>query len=85
MAPLRIYTRCRCEDCQAAKEFLEVRGLAFEKIHVERPSEAVLFVEKANQGKRRTPTFEIEGRTFHCLPFSAGKLEANRKVTGALH
>jgi len=59
--------------------------LAFGEIDIERRPEAVLFVEKANQGKRRTPTFEIEGRTFHCLPFSAEKLEANIKFTGAMH
>ena len=80
---LRIYTRNWCEDSQAAMQYLRGRGLAFEEIDIERQPEAVRFVEKANDGKRRTPTFEVAGRTFHCSPFSAEKLNAELGLSDA--
>jgi mycoredoxin len=72
--PIRIYTRSWCEDSQAAKEFLQRLHLAFEEVDIEKQPEAVKFVEGVNQGKRRTPTFEVGGRTFHCSPFDEQKL-----------
>ena len=69
MKPFRIYTRSWCEDSHAAKEFLTGRGLVFEEIDIELHPEAVPFVEGANGGKRRTPTFEVAGRVFHASPF----------------
>jgi mycoredoxin len=76
MKSLKIYTRNWCEDSQAAKEFLAARGVAFEEIDIELHPEAVPLVERANGGKRRTPTFEVAGRTFHASPFRAGILVA---------
>jgi len=29
---------------------------------------------RANRGRRRVPTFEIDGRTFHCSPYDPNKL-----------
>lgn len=57
-------------------EYLRARGVAFEEIDIELHPEAVSFVEKANDGKRLTPTFEFAGRTFHASPFRAEKLKA---------
>lgn len=74
MAPIRIYTRSWCEDSQAAKEFLRKLHLAFEEVDIEKEPEAARFVEAANGGKRRTPTFDVGGRTFHCSPFDEKKL-----------
>jgi len=76
MPPLRIYTRSWCEDSQAAMEYLRARAVAFEEIDIELHPEAIPFVERANDGKRRTPTFEFAGRTFHGSPFCADKLKA---------
>jgi len=76
MAILRIYTRSWCEDSQAAKGFLLAHGIAFKEIDLDLHPEAIPFVERANDGKRRTPTFEFAGRTFHGSPFCADKLKA---------
>ena len=71
---IRIYTRCWCEDSAAAKKFLEERHVPFEEIDIEKDSKAREFVMSVNAGKQRTPTFEIDGRTFHCSPFDERKL-----------
>ncbi len=74
MQRLRIYTRSWCEDSDQAKEFLKKHKIPFEEIDLEKKPEAVVFVKKVNDGKQRTPTFEVDGRTFHCSPFNAAKL-----------
>ncbi len=71
---LRVYTRNWCEDSDQAKEFLRQHRILFEEIDLDKNPEAVAFVKKVNEGKQRTPTFEVEGRTFHCSPFDAAKL-----------
>lgn len=76
---VRIYTRQWCEDSQAAKKFLEERGIPFEEIDIEANPEARQFVMSVNDGKQRTPTLEIGGRTFHCSPFDAQKLKDELK------
>lgn len=71
---IRIYTRCWCEDSAAAKKFLVERHVPFEEIDIEKDSKAREFVISVNAGKQRTPTVEIDGRTFHCSPFDERKL-----------
>ena len=48
--------------------------MPFEEIDIEKDSKAREFVISVNAGKQRTPTFEIDGRTFHCSPFDERKL-----------
>ena len=71
---VRIYTRCWCEDSQAAKQFLSERGIPFDEIDIEENPEACQFVMSVNDGKQRTPTFEVDGRAFHSSPFDAREL-----------
>ncbi len=71
---IRIYTRSWCEDSSAAKEFLKDRNLRFDEIDIEKNPEALEFVMRANEGKERTPTFDVGGRVFHCSPFDVQKL-----------
>jgi len=66
---IRMYTTMWCPDCYRAKSFLRSRGVAFEEIRIEDVEGAAEFVIAANHGKRRVPTFEVNGRTFHCSPF----------------
>jgi mycoredoxin len=73
-APIRIYTTAWCPDCRQAKKFLRAHDLAFEEIDIDDHPEAVDFVRRANDGKRRVPTFDVGGRVFHCSPFNAQKL-----------
>ncbi|HET9180345.1 MAG TPA: glutaredoxin domain-containing protein [Terriglobia bacterium] len=77
---IRIYTRCWCEDSAEAKKFLEQRHVPFEEIDIEKDPKACEFVMSVNEGKQRTPTFEIDGRTFHCSPFDERKLARELKL-----
>lgn len=54
--------------------FLKERGVPFEEINIEQNEGAAEFVIAANSGKRRVPTFDVDGRTFHCSPYDPQKL-----------
>ena len=71
---IRMYTTLWCPDCHRAKWFLNSRGLVFEEVRIEDSEDAADFVLRANEGKRRVPTFEVNGRTFHCSPYDPHKL-----------
>lgn len=73
-ATIRIYTTSWCSDCCRAKSFLKQRGIKFEEVNIEQTEGAAEFVISSNQGKRRVPTFEVNGRTFHCSPYDPRKL-----------
>jgi mycoredoxin len=71
---IRIYTTSWCPDCWQAKRFLEEHRLPFEELDIEKDLQAAAFVERTNHGKRKVPTFDVDGHTFSCSPFSAQKL-----------
>jgi mycoredoxin len=71
---IRMYTTKFCGDCYRAKWFLTERNVSFEEINIEKMPDAADFVLRANNGKRRVPTFEVDGRTFHCSPYDPDKL-----------
>lgn len=74
MPAIRMYMTTWCPDCRHAKRFLDERGIAYETINVdEQPEAAALIIEK-NNGKRKVPTFEVEGRWFSASPFDPDKL-----------
>jgi len=76
MANIRMYFAPWCHDCRAAKRFLDERGVIYEPVNIEEhPDAAELIVEK-NQGKRKVPTFEVDGRWFAVSPFDAELLTA---------
>jgi mycoredoxin len=72
---IRIYTTSWCPDCRQAKRFLEEHQLSYEEFDIEANLRAAKFVQRANQGKRKVPTFEVDGRIFCCSPFSAQELK----------
>lgn len=72
---IRIYTTDWCRDCRQAKRFLEENQLPYEEIDIEKNAEAAKFVRSANEGKRKVPTFDVDGRIFACSPFSAQSLK----------
>jgi len=72
---IRIYTTSWCPDCRHAKQFLEENKLPFEEIDIEEDLRAAKFVKVANQGKRKVPTFDVDGRVFACSPFDAQNLK----------
>jgi glutaredoxin len=71
---IRMYTRANCEDSSAARQFLREQGVHFEEVDVDESPEALAFVMSFNEGKQRTPTFDIDGDIFHCSPFDPQKL-----------
>ncbi len=68
--PIRMYTTSWCGDSFRAKSFLERHGIAFEEIDIEKHEDAVQTVVRANNGRRRTPTFEIEGQFYSNPPIT---------------
>ncbi|TAM84596.1 MAG: NrdH-redoxin [Acidobacteria bacterium] len=66
---IRMYTTEWCPDCWRAKQFLKRYGLEFEEINIEKVPDAAEFIMSVNGGRRKVPTFEMEGRTFNCSPF----------------
>lgn len=71
---IRMYTTHACSDSRRAKWFLSERQLPFEEINIELTPEAEESVLRANASRRRLPTFDVGGRTFHCSPFDPEKL-----------
>jgi mycoredoxin len=73
---IRMYTTSSCCDCRRAKSFLREHRLSFEEVNIEEVPGAADFVISVNQGKRKVPTFEVDGRTFHCSPYDPKKLSS---------
>lgn len=72
--PIRMYTTTWCGDCRRAKSFLRERGVTFEEINIETTPGAAELVMEKNQGRRKVPTFEVNGRYFDCSPFDPNRL-----------
>ena len=68
---IRIYTTSWCPDCRQAKRLLEEYQLPYEEVDIEADLRAAKFVKGVNNGKRKVPTFDVDGRIFSCSPFSA--------------
>jgi mycoredoxin len=71
---IRMYTTTSCGDCHRAKRFLRERQLSYEEIDIEADPVAADFVSLANDRKFKVPTFDVNGRTFHCSPYDPEKL-----------
>jgi mycoredoxin len=71
---IRMYATSWCPDCRRARKFLNERHLPFEEIDIEEHPEAAEFVQSVNSGKRKVPTFDVDGRVFHCSPYDAEKM-----------
>ena len=80
MSTLRMYSTSWCSDCWRAKLFLRERGIAFEEINVDEDPDAEELILRVNDGRRKVPTFETEGRYFACSPFDAEQLAEDLKV-----
>lgn len=73
---LKMYTTTWCGDCRNAKRFLKENNISYEEIDIEQHEGAAEYVLKANNGKRKVPTFEVDGRTFNLSPYDERKLRA---------
>ncbi|HZH32386.1 MAG TPA: glutaredoxin domain-containing protein [Pyrinomonadaceae bacterium] len=74
MANIKMYTTTWCSDCRRAKRFLDESGIAYEEINIEEQDGAAELVMRLNDGKRKVPTFEIDGRAFNLSPYDERKL-----------
>ena len=81
MAEIKMYTTPWCGDCRTAKRFLNGRGIAFEEIDIEQQEGAAEHVMQLNGGKRKVPTFEVDGRAFNLSPYDERKLRAELSLT----
>jgi mycoredoxin len=69
MAEITVYTTSWCCDCRRVKNFLKDRGLPFREVSVDESPGAEDLVMRVNNGRRKVPTIEIDGRFFSCSPF----------------
>ncbi|MDQ3755461.1 MAG: NrdH-redoxin [Acidobacteriota bacterium] len=74
MVQIKMYTTTWCGDCRNAKRFLNERGIAYEEINIEEHEGAAERVMQLNGGKRKVPTFEVDGRAFNLSPYDERKL-----------
>ena len=80
MALITIYTTSRCPDCRRTKAFLKERGVEYREINIEMDPSGEEIVIKANAGKRKVPTLEIDGRYFAASPFDAEQLASELNI-----
>jgi mycoredoxin len=74
MSTLKMYSTAWCPDCRRAKKFLNQNGIAFEIVDIDESPDAEDLVLSVNDGRRKVPTFEVDGRYFACSPFNAAQL-----------
>jgi mycoredoxin len=77
MKEVILYSTSWCCDCRRAKAFLRDRGVA---VNIDDAPEAEKIVLEANNGRRKVPTLEVEGRYFACSPFDPYKLADELKI-----
>ncbi len=75
-----MYSTTWCPDCRRAKLFLKERGIEFREVDIEKDPAAEEIVVNANDGRRKVPTLEFQGRYFACSPFDAEELAENLNI-----
>lgn len=80
MTEITIYSTCFCIDCRRVKQFLRERGVPFREVNIDQNPEAEDLVLRVNNGRRKVPTIEVEGRYFACSPFDPYKLAQEMNV-----
>ncbi len=77
-----MYTTSWCRDCRAAKKFLDERGIPYEEIDLEKDPAAAETVMRLNDGMRKVPTLDIEGRIVSGDRFDAARFEKDLSEAG---
>ena len=80
MDTIRVYGTRWCPDCRWTTQFLRERGIPFEEINVDEDPAAEDLVLRVNDGLRKVPTLEVDGRYFACSPFDPEQLAAELKI-----
>jgi len=74
MSKITMYSAQWCGDCRRAKRFLQERGVSFHEVNIDETPGAEGIVLKVNEGRRKIPTIEVDGRFFSCSPFDPYQL-----------
>jgi len=80
MAEITVYSTCWCGDCRRAKQFLRERKIPFREVNVDQSPEAEELILRVNNGLRKVPTIEVDGRYFACSPFDPHQLAEELKI-----
>jgi glutaredoxin len=80
MADVTIYGTTWCADCRRAKQFLRERGVEFREVNIDDTPGAEAIVLKVNDGRRKVPTIEVDGRFFAVSPFDPYRLSEELKI-----
>ena len=63
-----------------AKQFLRERAFNFQEVNIDEAPDAEELVLRVNDGRRKVPTIEVEGRYFACSPFDPYQLAEELKI-----
>ena len=80
MSEIIVYASPNCSDCRRAKQFLSERGVAYREVNIAEDKEASDLVIRVNHGKRKTPTFAVDGRFFSSSPFDPYQLSEELQI-----
>ena len=80
MAGVTMYSTQWCGDCMRVKQFLSERGVPFCEVNIDETPGAEDLVLRVNEGRRKVPTIEFEGRYFACSPFDPYRLAEELKI-----
>ena len=59
---------------------LRERGVVFKEVNIDEAPDAEDLVMRVNNGLRKVPTIEVEGRYFACSPFDPYQLADELKI-----
>ncbi len=80
MSEITVYGTMWCGDCRRTKRFLEERGVIFREVNIDETPDAEELVLRVNDGRRKVPTIEVDGRYFACSPFDPYQLSDELKI-----
>jgi mycoredoxin len=80
MTEITMYTTGWCSDCYRTKQFLQERGIPFREVDIDESPDAEDLVLRVNDGRRKVPTLEVDGRYFACSPFDPYQLAEELKI-----
>lgn len=81
MEKVTVYSTPWCGDCRRTKQFLRERGIQFREVNIDQDEVAEELVRRMNDGRRKVPTVEVEGRYFACSPFDPYQLAEELEVS----
>jgi mycoredoxin len=80
MADILMYWSPWCGDCRQAQKFLKEHGIAVREINVDEDPDAEDLVLKVNKGRRKVPTFAVDGRYFASSPFDPAQVSRELNI-----